>query len=72
MIPTLAVLLLVNALWNVIVWPRFYKRISADPRARDSGGRPTTFLKVHAVLIGVSLLIATVSLVFAVIALVAG
>ena len=70
MIITLAILLLVNALWNAIVWPRFYTRISKDPRARDSSGRATTFLKVHAVLIGVSLLLAAVSLVVAVIALV--
>lgn len=70
MIITLAVLLLVNALWNAIVWPRFYTRISKDPRARDQSGRATAFLRVHAVLIGVSLLLAAVSLVVAVIALV--
>lgn len=70
MIITLAILLLVNALWNALVWPRFYKRISTDPRARDESGKATTFLTVHAVLIGVSLLIAAVSLVVAVIALV--
>jgi hypothetical protein len=70
MITTLAILLLVNALWNAIVWPRFYKRISKDERARDANGKPTTFLIVHAVLIGVSLLLAAISLVFGVIALV--
>jgi hypothetical protein len=70
MIITLSILLLVNALWNALVWPRFYKRVSADPRARDVSGKATTFLIVHAVLIGVSLLLAAVSLVVAVIALV--
>ena len=70
MIITLAILLLVNALWNALVWPRFYKRVSKDPRARDASGKATTFLIVHAVLIGVSLLLAAVSLVVAVIALV--
>ena len=70
MIITLSILLLVNALWNALVWPRFYARISKDARARDSSGRATTLLKVHAVLIGVSLLLAAASLVVAIIALV--
>jgi uncharacterized membrane protein len=70
MIIALAIMLLVNALWNALVWPRFYKRISKDPRARDQAGKATTFLIVHAVLIGISLLLAAVSLVFAVVALV--
>ncbi|MBP2436217.1 SCO4848 family membrane protein [Microbacterium amylolyticum] len=46
----LALLLLANAAFNVIVWSRFWKRVSADRRARDSDGRPTRFLTVHAVL----------------------
>jgi uncharacterized membrane protein len=70
MITTLAVLLFVNAAWNVIVWPQFFRRVSRDQRARDAQGRPTTFLIVHAVLIGVSLLIALVSLIVGVVALV--
>jgi hypothetical protein len=72
MIITLATLLLVNALWNALVWPRFYKRISKDVRARDAAGKATTFLIVHAVLIGVSLLLAAISLVVAIIALATG
>jgi uncharacterized membrane protein len=67
---TLAILLLVNAVWNTIVWPQFYKRVSKDTRARDAAGKPTKFLIVHAVLIGISLLIALVSAVFGVIGLV--
>lgn len=67
---TLAILLLVNAVWNAIVWPQFYKRVSKDARARDAAGKPTKFLIVHAVLIGISLLIALVSAVFGVIGLV--
>ncbi|OCG75329.1 SCO4848 family membrane protein [Microbacterium sediminis] len=54
----LALLLLVNAAFNVIVWPRFWKRVSDDPRARDESGRPTRFLTVHAILIGLALLLA--------------
>jgi hypothetical protein len=62
----LAVLLLVNAAFNVLVWPRFYSRIAKDPRARDENGRPTRFLTVHAVLIAAALLIAVVSAIAAI------
>lgn len=56
-----AILLLLNALYNAVVWPRFWKRVAQDPRARDEQGKPTRFLTVHAVLIGIALLIAAVS-----------
>lgn len=55
------IMLLLNAVYNVIVWPRFWARVAKDPRARDEQGRPTRFLTVHAVLIGIALLIAVVS-----------
>lgn len=57
----LAILLLANAVFNVVVWPRFYTRVAKDPRARDAAGKPTPFLIVHAVLIGLALLLAAVS-----------
>lgn len=57
----LGILLLVNAVFNVVVWPRFYQRVAKDARARDAAGRPTAFLRVHAVLIGVALVLALVS-----------
>lgn len=60
MIP-LAIVLFLNAAFNVIVWPRFYKRVVDDPRARDENGKATTFLKVHAVLIALALVLALVS-----------
>jgi uncharacterized membrane protein len=72
MLTTLAILLLANAVWNVVVWPRFYKRVSRDDRARDSAGKPTPFLIVHAVLVGVSLLLAAASTIAAIIALTNG
>ncbi|MGZ5422117.1 MAG: SCO4848 family membrane protein [Aeromicrobium sp.] len=50
-----SLVLIVTALWNLLIWPQFFKRIVTDDRARDSAGKPTKFLKVHAVLIGVSL-----------------
>ncbi len=58
---TLAILLFLNAAVNVVVWPRFYKRVANDPRARDTTGKATTFLKVHAILIAVALLLAVIS-----------
>lgn len=57
----LAVLLFVNAAFNAVVWPQFYKRVARDPRARDATGKPTAFLTVHAVLIAVALVLALVS-----------
>jgi hypothetical protein len=57
----LAILLLVNAAFNAIVWPRFYQRVAKDARARDAAGKPTTFLIVHTVLIGIALVLAAVS-----------
>jgi hypothetical protein len=66
---TVAILLLVNGVFNWIVWPPFYRRTAADPRARDAQGNATRFLKVHAILIGSALMLAIVSLVFGVLAL---
>jgi uncharacterized membrane protein len=69
-ITTLAILLLVNAVWNAIVWPQFFKRVNRDERARDAAGKPTRFLIVHAVLIGISLVIALISAIVGIVALV--
>ncbi len=66
----LAVLLLVNAAFNVLVWPTFYRRVAKDARARHADGTPTRFLIVHAVLIGAALVIALVSAVAAILALI--
>lgn len=69
MIP-LAVLLFINAAFNIIVWPQFYKRVVRDPRARDAAGKATAFLKVHAILIAIALVLAVVSVIAGVAALV--
>ena len=66
----LAVLLLVNAAFNVLVWPTFYRRVANDERARDANGRPTRFLRVHTVLIGAAMLLALVSAIAAIVCLV--
>lgn len=50
-----SLVLIATALWNLLIWPQFFKRIVKDDRSRDAEGRPTTFLRVHAILIGVSL-----------------
>jgi hypothetical protein len=67
----LSVLLLVNAAFNILVWPTFLKRIARDPRARDEHGKATRFLTVHVVLIVAALVIAAVSAVAGVAGLVA-
>jgi hypothetical protein len=63
------ILLLANAVFNIIAWPRFYPRIAADPRARDADGRRTTFYTVHVVLIVIALVLAAASAVTAVVIL---
>ncbi len=68
--PLLIVLLFANAVFNAVVWPRFYPRIAKDPRARDAAGKPTAFLIVHTVLIAIALVLALVSVIAAIAALV--
>lgn len=70
MLVALAIALLVNAAYNVLVWPRFLGRISKDPRARAADGSRTTFYRVHLVLISIALAIAAVSAVLGAVALV--
>ena len=63
----LAILLLLNAVFTVIVWPTFYRRVASDARARDSQGRATRFLTAHRVIVGVAYLIAASSAVAAIV-----
>ena len=53
----MAILLLLNAVFNVLTWPTFFRRVARDPRARDANGKPTAFYTVHLILclIGVTL-----------------
>lgn len=64
-----AIVLFLNALFNIFAWPRFFTRVRKDPRARDAAGRATPFLVVHAVLLGVALVLAVVSVVAGVLVL---
>lgn len=68
----LAILLLIGAVFNVLTWPAFLRRVAKDPRARDESGRMTRFFTVHIVLVAAALAIAAVSAVAAVVALVVG
>ena len=59
----MAILLILNGVFNIVVWPTFFRRVLRDPRARDAAGKPTRFLVVHAVIIAVALLLALASIV---------
>ncbi|CAM3389620.1 SCO4848 family membrane protein [Isoptericola cucumis] len=65
-----SLVLVVAAVWNLVVWPQFWRRVTKDPRARDDAGRPTRFYTVHAVLVGVSVVLALLVGVVGVLALV--
>jgi hypothetical protein len=53
-----SLVLLVTAVWNFVIWPPFLKRVRADERSRDASGGATTFLRVHTILIAISLALA--------------
>lgn len=53
-----AVFLVLVGVWTWAIWPRFGVAIFHDERS-FAGGTPTSFLWVHAVLIGASLAIGT-------------
>lgn len=53
-----SLVLLVTAIWNFVIWPPFLKRVRNDDRSRDAVGNATTFLRVHTLLIAVSLVLA--------------
>ncbi|WP_144763753.1 SCO4848 family membrane protein [Curtobacterium sp. 9128] len=65
-----AVVLFVGALFNLIAWPRFFQRVAKDTRARDASGRPTTFYRVHLVLLVIALVITAASIVAGILLLV--
>lgn len=50
--------LVLVGVWTWLIWPRFGLAIWKDDRS-FAGGEPTSFLWVHALLIGASLLIGT-------------
>lgn len=64
------VMLALNVVFNIVVWPPFLRRVKADPRARDEQGNATRFLTVHYILIGTAFLLALVSAASLVVALI--
>jgi hypothetical protein len=65
-----AIVLFLNAAFNIVAWPRFFQRVAKDARARDAAGKPTAFFKVHAVLLGVASVLALASLIAGVLLLI--
>ncbi len=53
-----SLLLIVSAVWGFVIWPPFLRRVLKDERSRDANGNATTFLRVHVILIGISLALA--------------
>ncbi len=49
------VVLLLGAVFNVVTWPTFLRRVARDPRARDASGARTRFYTVHLVLVVLAL-----------------
>ncbi|MFI5429127.1 SCO4848 family membrane protein [Aeromicrobium sp. UC242_57] len=64
-----SLLLLVAGLWNVVIWPQFWRRIVADERSRTAAGGTTTFYRVHAVIIGLSFVLGIAVLVLGILTL---
>lgn len=58
----MAILLIVNGIFNFVVWPTFFRRVANDSRAKDATGRPTRFLVVHAVIVAVALALGLASI----------
>jgi hypothetical protein len=66
---TLAVLLIINGVFNFAVWPTFFRRVARDPRARDAAGKATAFFTVHLVIVTVALTLGAASALAGIIAL---
>lgn len=56
-----ALVLFLSAVFNVVTWPAFLRRVAKDPRATDAAGRRTRFYTVHLVLVVTALVIAALS-----------
>ena len=57
----MAILLILNGVFNFVTWPTFFRRVAKDPRAKDASGKPTAFLTVHLVLFIVGVTLGAVS-----------
>jgi len=70
MTDALVPLLIVNGIFNLVVWPLFFRRVARDPRARTAAGRHSSFFTVHAVIVTIALVLAVASIAAAVLALI--
>lgn len=59
-------ILIVGAVFNVVTWPTFLRRVARDPRATGADGRRTRFFTVHLVLVVIALVLAALFLAAAV------
>lgn len=50
-----SLLLIASAVWSIVIWPPFLRRVLKDDRSRDAEGKATAFLRVHVILISISL-----------------
>ena len=62
MIAFVVTILLVGAVFNIVTWPTFLRRVSRDPRARDADGRRTRFFTVHLALVVIAVALAALFL----------
>ncbi|SDQ14421.1 SCO4848 family membrane protein [Microbacterium sp. cf332] len=60
-------ILVIAALFNVVTWPTFLRRVARDPRAIGADGRRTRFFTVHLVLVAVALVLSALLVVAAVV-----
>ena len=65
----MAILLIVNGVFNFLVWPTFLRRVAKDPRAKDADGKATRFLTVHIVLVAIALALGLASILGGVLAI---
>ena len=65
----MAILLIVNGVFNFLVWPTFLRRVAKDPRAKDAEGKATKFLMVHIVLVAIALALGLASILGGVLAI---
>ena len=70
--PLVAAILFANAVFNIVAWPQFLRRVMRDPRARDAAGKRTTFLTVHLVLVAIAVVLALLSAIAGILVLTAG
>ncbi|MHA6801188.1 SCO4848 family membrane protein [Bounagaea algeriensis] len=55
-----ALFLLAFGVWSYLLWPTFIRNIWASDRSWDLAGAPTSYLIVHLVIGGVSLVLGTI------------